>query len=84
MDLENRIKYFLQKSSYKPNYLWTPQNYLNGFLVKIPNYRGTMMQDFQKIMSNYCTIGYFKLEQSSVDMPSYRLTELGYQDLILK
>lgn len=83
MNLEKEIKFYLIKNNYKPNFLWAATNYLNGFLVNIPNYNGAMMQDFQNIMSNYCIIGYFKLEQGSVDMPSYRLTELGYQELIL-
>lgn len=81
MYLEHSIKVFLRKNNYQPNYLWKAQNYLNGFLIKLPNYNETK-RDFQSIMLKYCEIGYFKLEEGISNLPNYRLTEKGYRDII--
>ncbi len=83
MDLEYRIKCYLQINDYKPNYLWKAQNYLNGFLVKLPDYCGETMRDFQRLMSYYCELGYFNLVHGIAELPDYRLTEKGYQIIIM-
>lgn len=84
MDLQCEIKKYLIKNDYKPNYLWCAQNYLNGFLVNLPGYNGATMQDFQRIMSDYCEMGYFKSENGIKGLPSFRLTQQGYQILLTK
>ncbi len=83
MNLEYEVRRYLQENDYKPNYLLRAQNYLNGFLVHLPDYNSKMMKDFQKIMSNYCECGYFKAEQGIADLPNYRLTLKGYNNLIM-
>lgn len=84
MNLENEIISFLKRNNYKPNYLWAATNYLNGFLVKLPNYCGATMQEFQTIMKNYCESGYFTMEQRLSELPNYRLTADGYQVFVQK
>lgn len=84
MNLENKIVTFLRKNNYKPNYLWAATNYLNGFLINIPNYRSATMQEFQIIMKKYCELGYFTMEQGFSELPNYRLTVDGYQVLVQK
>ena len=83
MNLEYEIKRYLQKHDYKPDYLLPAQNYLNGFLVHLPDYSSKTLQDFQKIMSYYCECGYFRAEQGIADLPNYRLTLKGYTNLIM-
>lgn len=83
MDLKFEIKCYLQKNEYKPDYLWKVQSYLNGFLVNLPDYSGKMMEEFQIVMADFCKIGYFKPERGTANLPDFRLTEKGYQDLIL-
>ena len=83
MDLEFNIKIFLCKNNYQPNYLWRAPNYLNGFLINLPDYNETTMRDFQNIMLKYCEIGYFKSEKGISNLPNYRLTEKGYLDIIV-
>lgn len=78
--MENRIINCLKESKFKPGYIWKAQNYLNGFLVNIPNYSAKTMDEFQLIMSHYCEKGYFLSENGIAGLPNYRLTDLGYKE----
>ena len=41
------------------------------------------MRDFQRLMSYYCELGYFNLVHGIAELPDYRLTEKGYQIIIM-
>ena len=84
MNLEYEIIKYLKKFNYKPGYVWKPMNYLNGFLVNcIDNNTMLPQSEFFNIMTDYCNKGYFTTENEYRELPTYRLTEEGYQNLIL-
>lgn len=82
--MENEIIKYLKGNNYRPNYVWVPTNYLNGFLVKIENYRSEYLDEFIKVMDTFCDNRYSIPEKNYAKLKNYRLTQFGYEELILK
>ena len=77
MKLEDCIKIYLKNNNCKPKFYWRNSNYLNGFLVHIPNYSQIMLNEFTNIMIDYCEKGYFTAKSSDIGLNDYILTEKG-------
>lgn len=75
---------YLITNKYKPNFLWTAPNYLNGFLINLTDYNNSYVTKFTNVMSELCELGYFNQEPFNKDLFNYRLTEKGYHELLLK
>ena len=83
MNIKCEIISYLKKLDVKDNYLWTPPQYLNGFLVNIKNYNAAMLDEFISVMTTFCDEGYFLTEKHRKGLMSYRLTQSGYEELVL-
>lgn len=79
MNLREKIFAHLKKLNFAENYLWTPPQYLNAFLIEL---NPVEKKNFSQTMQELCDENFFISEGDS-QLPSYRLTKKA-EELLYK